>query len=727
MCKLLRLFLFAACCAGTAQIAAAQAPSSPPAGMTCEQFDAVVDAASRSVVEKLKTTPRETTASTEETVESRVNEFVNRAGAALAALPEAGARIASIPRILAEQRPERGLLTYVLLLAVATAAALAVERALRRATQSLRTWIAERAAVRNWLGSLWSLVSLLLLDVVGLAGVWLVSYGAVGVWFQGGDAQALLARAILTGVFAWRLYMLAFRAVLRPELPQARLATVDDKDAHDTYYRISGLVLFAIFEGILVRALPAAGASMEAAAAGRIVANIILFCLIAWFCIKSRRAVAQWFAGAASTSRMRLMLSQNWHLIAIPFFALLALAIIYGAVVGRHSQSAAMILTMNLVLAVIFFETLGDYLRHRSGPDAAIASPDAAGAAAPREDLPGLNLVFRCLRAALLIIVATVILQTWTVHVFGLVDESAWRGATHTSVVTGVALFASYVAWELVRYLTDRYMGANRTVAAASSNEDGPRPPTASRLATLAPLLRVAAAIAISIIAVLVVLTELGVNITPLIAGASVLGLAVSFGSQTLVRDIVSGMFYLADDAFRVGEYIDCGKAKGTVEGFTLRSLKLRHQNGQVHTIPFGQLGQITNFSRDWSTVKFNLRVAPDTDLEKVRKSIKKVGIAMAEDPEFKDDFLEPLKLQGIAELQDNAMVVRAKFTVKPQNPSYIQRQAMKRIVQAFADNGISFATATISVQTRGEAGDAAAAGAMALAKAKAEADQAAG
>ena len=89
-------------------------------------------------------------------------------------------------------------------------------------------------------------------------------------------------------------------------------------------------------------------------------------------------------------------------------------------------------------------------------------------------------------------------------------------------------------------------------------------------------------------------------NITPLIAGASVFGLAISFGSQTLVRDIVSGIFYLTDDAFRVGEYIDCGKAKGTVEGFTLRSIRLRHQNGQVHTIPFGQLGQITNFSRDW-------------------------------------------------------------------------------------------------------------------------------
>src|SRR5204862_3371532 len=116
--------------------------------------------------------------------------------------------------------------------------------------------------------------------------------------------------------------------------------------------------------------------------------------------------------------------------------------------------------------------------------------------------------------------------------------------------------------------------------------------------------------ITIVVLALLTILSQLGVNITALVAGASVIGLAISFGSQTLVKDIVSGVFYLVDDAFRVGEYIDAGKAKGTVEGFTLRSLKLRHQNGQVHTIPFGQLGQITNFSRDWITVKFNLRFA---------------------------------------------------------------------------------------------------------------------
>ena len=223
------------------------------------------------------------------------------------------------------------------------------------------------------------------------------------------------------------------------------------------------------------------------------------------------------------------------------------------------------------------------------------------------------------------------------------------------------------------------------------------------------PLLRIAMAIVIGIVAVLVALDDFGVNITPLIAGASVVGLAISFGSQTLVRDIVSGIFYLGDDAFRVGEYIDCGKAKGTVEGFTVRSIRLRHQNGQVHTIPFGQLGQVTNFSRDWITVKFNLRFARDTDIEKLRKAAKKIGTDMLEIPELKDDILAPFKMQGIADITDNALLARFKFTAKPGNPAGIQREAVKRMIRTFPEMGIEFAKegAAVILHTAGASLDA--------------------
>jgi moderate conductance mechanosensitive channel len=187
--------------------------------------------------------------------------------------------------------------------------------------------------------------------------------------------------------------------------------------------------------------------------------------------------------------------------------------------------------------------------------------------------------------------------------------------------MVGGALFVAYVAWEGIALMTDQYV----TPRIGVPDEEGVAPSNVTRLATIMPLLGIAFLTLVAIVASLVVMSNLGVNITPIVTGASVFGLAISFGSQALVRDIVSGIFYLADDAFRVGEYIDCGRAKGTVEKFTLRSIRLRHQNGQVQTIRFGRLGQITNFSRDWATMKFNLRLARHGS-RKLRKTTKKSG-----------------------------------------------------------------------------------------------------
>jgi moderate conductance mechanosensitive channel len=154
----------------------------------------------------------------------------------------------------------------------------------------------------------------------------------------------------------------------------------------------------------------------------------------------------------------------------------------------------------------------------------------------------------------------------------------------------------------------------------------------------------------------------------------------------------VSGVFFLAEDAFRVGEYIDSSKVKGTVEGFSVRSLRLRHQNGPLHIVPFGQILHITNFSRDWTTVKFNLSFAIDTDVELLRKTVKKIGLDMMAEPAFAKELLQPLKMQGIVDIKDGSIVVRFKFTAKPQNPSIVQRAAIRRMYETFPDKGIEFA-----------------------------------
>ena len=221
-----------------------------------------------------------------------------------------------------------------------------------------------------------------------------------------------------------------------------------------------------------------------------------------------------------------------------------------------------------------------------------------------------------------LIGVGVVLSKAWVVHVLGLVDASEWNTFTLEMRTAGATLFAAFVIWELLKFVTDPYV-AQKPRKASDGGGSGPAvSPSASRLSTLVPLLRVALGIVIGLVAVLIVLADFGVNITPLLAGASILGLAVSFGSQSLVKDIVSGIFYLTDDAFRAGEYIECGQTKGIVEGFTLRSIRLRHPSGQLHTIPFGDLGKIANFSRDWAIVKYDFSFPRDTDLESVRNIV---------------------------------------------------------------------------------------------------------
>jgi small-conductance mechanosensitive channel len=214
------------------------------------------------------------------------------------------------------------------------------------------------------------------------------------------------------------------------------------------------------------------------------------------------------------------------------------------------------------------------------------------------------------------------------------------------------------------------------------------------------PLLRVAFGAVIAVVAALLVLSRLGIDTAPLIAGAGVFGLAVSFGAQSLVRDIISGLFYIWDDAFRVGEYIDTGRLKGTVESLGIRSVKVRHHNGPLHTIPYGQLGAVTNQSRDFATIKFNLRLEPGIDLELVRRTAKRIGVEMQEIPDISSEVLLPLKMQGIAEVADTAVVVRFKFTARPVKPSWIQREYLKRIYSEFAAKGIHFASGALTLQT---------------------------
>jgi small-conductance mechanosensitive channel len=199
--------------------------------------------------------------------------------------------------------------------------------------------------------------------------------------------------------------------------------------------------------------------------------------------------------------------------------------------------------------------------------------------------------------------------------------------------------------------------------------------------------------------AVMIGLSQLGLDIAPLFAGAGVIGLAVGFGAQTLVRDIFSGAFFLLDDAFRIGEYIDIEGTRGTVEKISIRSMQLRHHLGALHTIPFGEIKQLTNHSRDWAMMKLELRVTYDTDVERVRKLIKKLGAQLLEDETIGEMFVQPLKSQGVFRMEDSAMIIRVKFMTRPGDQFVVRKQVYAKIRELFEREGIKFAHREVTVR----------------------------
>jgi small-conductance mechanosensitive channel len=262
-----------------------------------------------------------------------------------------------------------------------------------------------------------------------------------------------------------------------------------------------------------------------------------------------------------------------------------------------------------------------------------------------------------------------------------------------------IIIFLGYIVYHAFRIWIDSKIREETGDQEEAELGDEGGGSSASRLATLLPLFRNIILIVVVVTILLIVLMQIGINVGPLFAGAGIVGVAVGFGSQALVRDIFAGAFFLFDDAFRKGEYLDVGGVKGTVEKISVRSFQLRHHLGALHTIPFGELQVMTNYSRDWVMMKLPLRVTYDTDVEKVRKLIKKLGQRLLEDPVIGQDFIQPLKSQGVIEMQDSAMIIRVKFMTKPGDQWVIRKRVYEEIRELFEREGIKFAHREVTVR----------------------------
>lgn len=329
--------------------------------------------------------------------------------------------------------------------------------------------------------------------------------------------------------------------------------------------------------------------------------------------------------------------------------------------------------------------------------------------------------VFALVEGAVMILAAILILLAWKIDPFA-TDAAGAARILPRLVTVALIVVVGISIWRTVSAFLTAY-APQPEEAAEGEAPDGEGGRSGSRFETIFPIIRITSGILIATLTAMVALSALGVQIAPLLAGAGIFGLAFGFGAQTLVKDVISGMFYLYEDAFRVGEFIESDEGKGAVEKILLRSVRLRHPRGAIFTIPFGTLGPIKNHSRDWVTMKFSFEVAQTEDLERVRKLVKKVGAKLLEDPDVGEQFIEPLKSQGALDMRGANYVVGVKFTCKPGDQFLIRRKAFAAIQKAIFDNDIKIAMPKVVVDTgTGGAGDGIEAAAAAAAQLRAPA-----
>ncbi len=522
------------------------------------------------------------------------------------------------------------------------------------------------------------------------------------------------ATLINIGYFSCRVVAGIWRMILSPYLPQYRIPLIEDQAAKRLHWWLSTVVNIGICAILFGNWISILGLNYEVYAFLSSLLSFSVMLLNIIMITANRHTIGRALRNGkphADCSWLVRVLSTFWMPIAFLYLIFAWGELTYDLVLGTPSNvplisgAYGIITTIIVVYGVInyFIERsfararavreMNDALDEMDLVDAEASLPDGV------RDLRPTITTFEGLARRIAGILAFVagsyaFVQIWQPDT-GMVGETLIDRSLDVIVI----LFLGYIIYNVFRIWIDTKIAEEQGDAPEAELGDEGGGSSASRLATLLPLFRNFVLIVIIVTIALIILMEMGVNVGPLFAGAGIVGVAVGFGSQSLVRDIFSGAFFLFDDAFRKGEYIDVGGVKGTVENISVRSFQLRHHLGALHTIPFGEIQVLTNYSRDWVIMKLPLRVTYDTDVERVRKLIKSLGQELLHDPVIGENFIQPLKSQGVIEMQDSAMIIRVKFMTKPGDQWLVRKKVYEEIRMLFEREGIKFAHREVTVR----------------------------
>ncbi|MBI2235861.1 MAG: mechanosensitive ion channel [Magnetospirillum sp.] len=485
---------------------------------------------------------------------------------------------------------------------------------------------------------------------------------------------------------AVRLVMVAARTLASPRLPSLRLLPVDDETAEYLVIWVRRLAGFGVFGWFAVEAarllgLPAGAHLFVLKSLGLAVAT-----MMAIFVLQNRNAVAEGLRRPSERplfgerlQAFRTRLADVWHVLAVLYIAAVYLVWALQVRGGFEFMLRATVLT-----AVILALSAGLSAVLRRAIDRGFAIGQDTRDRFPLLEaranryLPILHLV---LRGTVGMLTLLALAQAWGMDILGALASQPGKRVLSSGVSIAVVLVAALVVWELVHGAIERYLTA--------TDSDGHARERSSRARTLLPLARNAVFLVLLVLVSLIVLSELGVNIAPLLAGAGVVGIAVGFGAQKLVQDIITGAFILFEDTIAVGDAVKVGEHAGAVEAISIRAIRLRDAQGSLHTIPFSAVTTVVNLTKGFSYAVMDVGVAYREDTDRVSAVLAGIGAEMQADPRWAAGIVEPLEVLGVERFDASAVVIRARIKTLPAEKWPVLREFNRRVKKRFDAEGI--------------------------------------
>jgi moderate conductance mechanosensitive channel len=534
------------------------------------------------------------------------------------------------------------------------------------------------------------LLVILLLDLAPvLAFVLAIGALALAASLAGVTLAAIAARAVarplIQAVVLARVSVALARLIFAPRAPALRLLPLSDAAADYGFRWTRWLAAIAIYGYFALEAGRALGLPWTIHGFLLHVLFFIVAVMLIVVIVRCRVPVARAIASLADEPHSRVIrrlpwrrLARVWHLLAA-FYVLLVhtvwalkipggFQLLFGATLG----SALIVLGGWLALRLI------DQLLTPAPPSAQdVETPQSALRRRMRRYLP---IIGGLLRVLVWLAAAVGLLAIWGFGTLDWLASEAGRALGSRLVMVGLVVVVTIVIWEVVSLMIER--------AITEQDEEG-NLRLSNRTRTLLNIIRNALLVFLSMIALFLILSELGLNIAPLLAGAGVIGLAIGFGAQKLVQDIINGMFVLLGDTMRIGDVCEVATRVGVVEEMTMRTVVLREYSGNVHTIPYSAIDTVTNYTKDFSYAVFDIGVAYRESVDQVMDVLRQLGEEMNRDPYFRRLMLEPIEIAGVDRFGDSAVIIKARLKTRPLKQWEVSREFNRRVKNRFDELGI--------------------------------------